>query len=220
MRLCACLPKPLPCSFRLSWLNLSKVKREPAPQNRNHAPATRLTGVLSVESSGGLRRVLSDHLLHKSAHGSDVAGRTAFYPGLIALRRFFHVGKIPLVRPPFPSLRDDSLRELPSSEKLSARLEEEIFVKQTIVEQCAGLLPITEHHCHEGAPFRAGGRDAHGVIKSAHMVVLEEPVPSLAQTSLATHFIDLQVELSLFVGRCFCRFHCYFSFSSVLLVMN
>src|SRR5713226_4708840 len=113
MRLCACLPKPLPCSFRLSWLNLSKVKPEPAPQNRNHAPATRLTGVLSLESSGGLRRILSDHLLHKSPHCSYVAGRSAFYPGLIDLRRFFHVVKIPLVRLPFPCLRDDSIRELP-----------------------------------------------------------------------------------------------------------
>src|SRR5437867_4127461 len=122
MRLCACLPKLLPCSFRLSWLNLSKVKSEPAPQNRDHAPATRLTGVLRVESSGGPCRFLRHHLLHESAHGSDV----------------------------------------------------------------------------------------HGVIQSGHMIVLEEPIPSLAQPGLATHFIDLQVELSLFVR--WCLFHFHFSF--------
>src|SRR5437899_3727010 len=98
MRLCACLPKLLPCSFRLSWLNLSKVKSEPAPQNRDHAPATRLTGVLRVESSGGPCRFLRHHLLHESAHGSDVTGRAAFDPGLIALRRLFQVGEVSFVR--------------------------------------------------------------------------------------------------------------------------
>src|ERR1700693_4072259 len=124
MRLYACLPRPSPCSFRLSWLNLWKVKGEPASQNRDHAPATRLTCVLNVEASGGLCRFLRHHLLHESAHGSDVTGRAAFYPGLIMLRRLFQVSEVSFVRPLLPSLRDNGLGEFPDSEKLTARLEE------------------------------------------------------------------------------------------------
>ena len=37
-----------------------------------------------------------------------------------------------------------------------------------------------------------------------------------SQAFLATQIIDLQVELSLFVGGCFFRFHCYFSFSVLI----
>src|SRR6266550_5741972 len=47
MRLCACLPKLLPCSFRLSWLNLSGSEKWACISEGDYAPAVYELKVLS-----------------------------------------------------------------------------------------------------------------------------------------------------------------------------
>jgi hypothetical protein len=70
---------------------------------------------------------------------------------------------------------------------------------QTVFEQCAGLLPIAEHHHEERACFRSRPRDSHTVLEVVREVVLKEPIASLSQLGFAAHLVDLQVELRLFV---------------------
>src|SRR5260370_5846270 len=145
------------------------------------------------------RCCLIGHLLHELAHSRNMTRRPAFAPGLEALRRFFHMREYVLIDELLANLRDDGLDALPNPEKLAARLKEEVFVEKTVVEQRAGLVAVTEHHSRERPGFRSGRSDAHDIFECAHDVVLEEPVPCLAQPRLASHLIDLQVKLCLFV---------------------
>src|SRR5262249_35791567 len=150
------------------------------------------------------------------AHGRNMTGRAALRPGFIALPRFLEMREEVLVDELLASLRYDRLDALPNPEKLAARLKEEIFVEKAVVEQRAGLFPVTDHHSRERAGFGSGRSDAHDIVECAHYVVLEEPVPCLAQPLLASQIIHLQVKLRLFVRR-FC-FHCCVSpFLSVVL---
>src|SRR6266849_3018579 len=144
----------------------------------------------------GLSRLcsLTAHLLHELAHCSDVTRRAGFTPGLVALRSLFQVGEVAIHFETFPRLRDNRLGELPDSKKLATGFEEKVFVQQAVVEQRAGLLPITEHHPGKCAAFRSGCRDSHGVVEGFHEIVFEEPIASLAQPGLAAHIIDLSVE--------------------------
>src|SRR6202022_3430369 len=97
--------------------------------------------------------------------GGDSARGAALDPGFVALRSFFQVREELLIHEPLPSLWDDGLDHLPDPEKLATGLKEETFVEQTVVEQCAGLLPIAEHHHRERAPFCSGRCDSHDVLE-------------------------------------------------------
>src|SRR5262249_4206931 len=146
-----------------------------------------------------------------------MTGRAALRPGLIALPRFLEMREEVLVDELLASLRYDRLDALPNPEKLAACLKEEVFVEKAVVEQRAGLFPVADHHSRERAGFRSGRSDAHGVLECAYDVIFEEPVPCLAQPRLASHLINLEVKLCLFV-RGF-RIHCCLSpFLSVVLV--
>ena len=105
----------------------------------------------------------------------------------------------------FPALRDDRPDPFPHCEKLVSGFEEQMFVEQTVVEQCASLLPVAGNHAKENAAFSSGRGDFHGIVEGLWKVILEEPVAGLAQPGLAALFVELQVKLCLFVRR-FC-FH-------------
>src|ERR1700731_4697502 len=96
-----------------------------------------------------------------------------------------------LIRELFPALRDGGLDKLPDPEKLAAGLKEEVLVEQTVVEQCAGLLPVAEHHHRQRPVFRSRRGNAHGVVETLHDVVLEVPIASLAESRLTPHLEDL-----------------------------
>ena len=86
-------------------------------------------------------------------------------------------------------------------------------MEQTIIEQCTGLIPVPEHHHREAAGFRSWCCELHGLRHGLREVILEKPIARLAQATLAAHFVDLQVELRLFM-RGFC---CHNSLSPLLL---
>ena len=83
-------------------------------------------------------------------------------------------------------------------------------MEQSVVEQRASLLPIADDHARERATFGTRRCDSHRVIDGFYVVLLEKPIACLTQTCLAALFIDLQVELCLFVRRFV--FHDYVSF--------
>src|SRR5438132_9185653 len=147
---------------------------------------------------------LRTHLFHELAHGGDMPWRAGFTPGLVALRGFLQVCEIAIHFETFPRLRDGGLRELPDPEELATGLKEEVFMQQAVVKQRAGLLPITEHHHRVRAIFGSRRGDSHRVVEILHEVILEEPIPCLAKSGFAALFIDLKMELCLFVSR-FCR---------------
>src|SRR5258707_758459 len=108
------------------------------------------------------------------------------------------MGEKYLTRKLLAPLFDRGLDTLPDSEELATRLEEEIFVEQTVIEQCASLIPVAHHHHEVRAAFRSRRRDPHGFVKSVCKVVREKPIARLPQSWLPAHFINLQVELRLF----------------------
>src|SRR5579862_7583627 len=140
------------------------------------APAFRLG------SCGGRRLLLklTLHLLHHLPHGCDMARGAALAPGLVALRGLFQVSEKLWICEALASLGDDRLDAFPDAEKLTAGFEEEVFVKQIVVQERAGLIPVTEDHHRQRTIFRAGRRDAIGILESFDEVIPEEPIACLA----------------------------------------
>jgi hypothetical protein len=110
-----------------------------------------------------------------------------------------------LTRELLAALLERGFDTLPYSEEFATRLEEEVFVEQAVIEQCASLLPVAHHHHVVRAALRSRRRDPHGFIKSVCKVVRKKPIARLPQSWLPAHFINLQVKLCLF-KRGF-RFH-------------
>jgi hypothetical protein len=162
---------------------------------------------LEFKTSGRSSRIsaLCAHLFRKLAHSGDMPRRTLFNPFFVAVRSFFQMRKELLIRESLPTLLDTGFHALPYPEKLATGLKEQVFVEQTIIEQGTGLIPIAEHHHGVRACFRSRCRDAHGVVQIVCEVVLEKPITRLPQSGFAAHFVDLQMELCLFM-RGF-RFH-------------
>ena len=128
------------------------------------------------------------------------------------IRQFVQTPSSPTARSgtePLPTLLDRGFHALPHPEKLATGLKEQVFVEQAIIEQCTGLIPITEHHHGVRTCFRPWCRDLHGVLQTVREVILEKPIARLPQSGFAAHLVDLQMELCLFV-RGF-RFHgCFY----------
>src|SRR5215470_13984188 len=74
-------------------------------------------------------------------------------------------------------------------------------MQQIIVEQGAGLFPITDDHTGECPLFRPHGSNTHRVIKAGDLIVLEKPVTRLAQLGFAPLLVDLKVKLPLLKRR-------------------
>ena len=49
--------------------------------------------------------------------------------------------------------------------------------------------------------FGSRRRDSHGVVHTLDEIILEKPIARLPEASLATHLVELQVELRLLVCR-------------------
>src|SRR5687767_7115353 len=120
------------------------------------------------------------------------------------------MGEVCLTRPLLAALFERGLDTLPYSKKFAAGLEEQVFVEQAVIEQCACLLPVAHHHHVVRSALRARRRDPHGFIVSVCKVVREKPIARLPESWLPAHFKNLQVELRLF-KRGF-RFHYLCSF--------
>src|SRR6266536_1787633 len=201
MRLCVCPPGPGPCSCSapLRFLNGCPTHRglcdewDSTPSSQPLSPAAPLFLKGGIVRMCPLRRLcrLRPHLFHELAHGSDMAGRARFTPGLVTFGCLFQVGEVAIHLETFPSLRDNGFGEFPYSKKFATGFEEKIFMQEAVVEQRAGLFPVPEHHPHKLASFRSGCCDSHRVIETVHLVVFEEPVSGLAQTGFAAHFKDL-----------------------------
>src|SRR5204863_3930024 len=102
---------------------------------------------------------LSAHLLHPFAHSCYMTGRTAFNPGFIPLRSFLHVREVIFVGRPLPELRNSSLDAFPNTKKLAIGFKEQVLVEQIVIQQCASLLPVADHHHGEGAAFGSRSSD-------------------------------------------------------------
>src|ERR1700674_924055 len=145
--------KPLNALLSFNMALLLKLNASLRRRSTVMRPGRRLDCYLlwRLRQASGCCCKLSSHLFHKLAHAGDISRIAAFNPGFVALRSFFQVREELLIYEPLPSLRDDGLDALPDPEKLAAGLKEEVFVEQTVVEQRAGLVPITEHHHRERA---------------------------------------------------------------------
>src|SRR6202035_1199258 len=164
-------------------------------------PGRRLDCYLVVAAPSALRGLLhlAPHLLHELAHFSDVTRRAFLHPDLKALRGLLHMREELLIGPLISPFRDSWLDPLPDPEEFTASFEEQVLVKQTVVQQSAGLLPVADHHHEVGASFCPGRGDSHRIVPVVCEVALEEPVASLPKPGLAALFKDLQAELCLFV---------------------
>src|SRR5580704_8018013 len=179
MRLCACQPELVLCSSPAPFLELQSCAGVRERRRDRY--------YFELSSFRGRRT----HLFHHLAHGSDGSGIATFRPRFVALRGFLHVGEKLLVYELLPSLRNSGFHPLPDPKKLAAGLEEEIFVQQTVVQQGAGLVPVTEHHHREGAVFGSRWPQSHRVIEILDEVVLEKPFARLAEPGFAPQFVDL-----------------------------
>src|SRR5258708_11372981 len=96
-------------------------------------PGAQACSHFTFESESGFSRCcrLSAHHCHKLAHGSQMTRWAAFDPGLIAVRGFFQVCEEQLIRELLAARRHEYLGELPSPEKLAARLLAELLVYQS-----------------------------------------------------------------------------------------
>src|SRR5438445_1525615 len=170
------VPAPQPSALRRSHRRTPGTRAEATTTNRIAA---------RFRSHSCRRRALTLHLLHHLPHGRDMTGSAALAPRYEALRGFFQVREEQRICEPLANRCNDRLDALPDPKKFAAGLKEEVFVKEPVVEQCASVFPITEHHHAQRAIFRAGRREAHEVLEVLHEVVLEERVAPLAQPSLA-----------------------------------
>src|SRR5579863_1839743 len=130
-------------------------------------------------------RKLLLHLPHHLPHGCEMTGSAALAPRLEAFRCLFQMPQELRIREHFAELRNRRLDAFPDAKKLAARLEEEVFVQQPIIEQRARILPVAEHLHGERAVFRARPGDTCGILDGLHKVVLEIPVACLTKLGLA-----------------------------------
>src|SRR5262245_18676597 len=79
------------------------------------------------------------HLFHHLTHRREVPGRALLNPRLVPFGGFFQMREVKLTRELLAALFERGLDTLPHSEKFAARLEEEVFVEQTVIEQGASL---------------------------------------------------------------------------------
>src|SRR5689334_10546398 len=122
---------------------------------------------------------LRSHLLHELPHRRDVTGVALFRPHFVALCRLFQVRKRLLVFKGLAECRNYRFQRFPHAEKLAAGLKEEVFVQQPVVQQCARLLPVADHHSYVGPCFASHRRNARRVLETVHDVILSEPIASL-----------------------------------------
>src|ERR1700675_2254061 len=101
------------------------------------------------------------------------------------------MGEELLVGPLLASRSDGGLDPLPYSEEFSARLEEQILVQQSIVKQCASLLPVAHHHHEVGPSFGPWSGDSHRFFPGVGEAVREEPIACLAETGFPPLLEDL-----------------------------
>src|SRR5215469_11445297 len=144
------------------------------------APPGDFNSMCELESGFGSRCRLSAHLLHELSHGSHMTRAAAFGPGLKTLGCLFQMSKDLLVGKTLAERRNDGLNRFPNSKKLTAGLKEEVLVQEPVIEQRAGLLPITDHHAYMGSGLTSHRGDTHGVIDVIHDIVFREPIARLA----------------------------------------
>src|ERR1700757_1060931 len=101
-----------------------------------------------VAGSGGFGGLggLVGELRHHLAHGRDVPRRSLFDPGLVAVCSLLEVGEEERVRVTAVALLHGRLDALPDEEELAIGFEEEVFMEESMVEVCAGLVPIADPH--------------------------------------------------------------------------
>src|SRR5688572_9680448 len=107
-------------------------------------------------------------------------GRALLRPGFETLRGFLEIRERVWIGELFAKLWGHRLEGFPHAEKFAAGLEEEIFVQQPVVEQCAGLFPISEHHANKYPLLASERGDLHGFFERFRAVVLLAPVACLA----------------------------------------
>ena len=90
-------------------------------------------------------------------------------------------------------MRQNYFYLFPNSEEFATRLEEEIFVKQSVVKQRTRLFPIADHHAEERPVFGARRRNAHRFFNCVGAVALLKPVARLPESRLTSQIIDLQM---------------------------
>src|SRR6266581_1793791 len=95
-----------------------------------------------------LRRFLClrAHLFHEFTHSGNVTRSTSFNPSLEPSRGFFQMSQEQRIREPLATFLDRRLHALPNEKELAARLEEQIFIEQAMIEVGASLVPVADHH--------------------------------------------------------------------------
>src|SRR6185503_5412585 len=158
-------------------------------KTRLEAPSNLLSNLRCLPS----RSLCLLFLLHHLPHCSNGSRRATLSPRFVALGRLFHVCEQSLINKPLAKFRYRWFELLPHAEEFAAGLEEEIFVKQAIVEKCAGLFPVADHHSNVVAILSSHRGEAHRLVECFRLEVLLEPIASLAKLFLATQIVDLQV---------------------------
>src|SRR6185437_3169461 len=163
-------------SFRFNPRYATPPTSERAP----HIPAKTCLNtpqLTLIRCSGSLLR---GHLLHPFAHRRDVSWSALLHPRLIAMCRLFNICGKRRIHELLPHLRNGGLQPFPHAEELAARLEKQILMKQSVIEQRARLFPITDHLHEKRAGLRSHGGSLHGLLEILREVVLEEPMARLA----------------------------------------
>src|ERR1051326_9305568 len=84
----------------------------------------------------------------------------------------------------------------PDKKELAAGFEKQVLVEETVIKQCACLLPITGYHAKESSAFRPRCGDFHGLIQVLRKVVLVKPVTCLGKRGLPALMVALQMKLA------------------------
>src|SRR5690242_17678152 len=148
----------------------------------------------------GARFLLRALLVHPFTHLRDVTRCAFLRPLFVTLRGLFQIRQHTRRAKLLSELRQHRFHLFPNAEKLTARFEKENVVEQFVIEQGASLFPVTDHHAKESAVFSARSGNAHRVFDCLCVVVLLKPIAGLAQSGLATQFVNLKMKLCLFVG--------------------
>src|SRR5262249_647929 len=141
-------------------------------KHRDHEIPVLTAGSGSLTSLICLGGELRDHL----PHGSDVSWSSLFDPGLISIRSLFQVGQEQRIGPPLPSFLNWGPYSLPDEEELAVGFEEQVFMKQSVVQVSACLVPVADHHHEECPALGSHRRDSHGVVERLGEKVLGEPI--------------------------------------------
>src|SRR5215208_1451322 len=136
---------------------------------------------------------LGSLLLHVLTHRRNMSGGAFVRPCFKLLRSLFQVREEVGILKTFPELRHHRLELFPHSEELATGLKEKILVEKAVIEQRARLLPITNHHSHEGSVFSSGGSDFHRFFHRFGVVTLLKPIARLPQSRLTAQIVNFQV---------------------------